>query len=806
MLTKHTKPDLLKPRWRKVFSDLWGDKTRTSLVVVSIAVGVFAVGMIITTFVILSQDINYSYASVNPVNIEIWTDPFYKDFIRVIEKIPSVEDVEGRFFSTIRARSGAKNWQNLSLVGVEDLAGSNINQLDTIDGTRFPGKGEVIVSQDIMNDTGFQVGEEIEIELPDGSSHNLTVVGLVTDQTASSPATNIGAKAYVTVDTLKSLGLGDYFNRLLITVVGDGSNEGFIAEIARKVEEKIEDNRRGVYRTLETVSNEHPMADSLLAIIGVLGALGILITILSASLIINTLNALLTQQLRQIGVMKLVGGRSIQILGMYMGLIVGYSVIALFFAVPLGIIAGNGLANFIASFMGAVLQGFRLVPAAVVVQVLIAFLIPLGAGFFPVSKGAKTNVRRAISNYRPNSQATSKNIFDRGTRLLRWISRPILLSIRNTFRKKGRLILTIFTLTVAGAVFIAVFNVRASMDNLMDQLMQHFMGDVTISLTQPYRISQVEQDLLAVPGVIGVEGWGGASGEILDENNDLVSNLTIVAPPQDTQLLDADFVAGRWLLPNEKKAMVVSDTIYNFYPDLEPGDTLKVKVGENREEEWEVVGIYRYIDMFGDPMAYANFEFIADKMNMPYKATSFRLITEEQNATSQQGLLQGIDRHLADRGYAVQSIESGITMRESSSMAVNTIIAFLLVMAILTALVGSIGLMGTMSINVLERTREIGVMRTIGAVDFMIIQSVIIEALVIGLITWVLAIGLSYPISNALLSIIGQSMAGSTFNLIITPVGVFLWLGVVIVLSIIASIIPARNAARLTINEVLAYE
>jgi len=124
----------------------------------------------------------------------------------------------------------------------------------------------------------------------------------------------------------------------------------------------------------------------------------------------------------------------------------------------------------------------------------------------------------------------------------------------------------------------------------------------------------------------------------------------------------------------------------------------------------------------------------------------------------------------------------------------------------LTALVGSIGLTGTMSINVLERTREIGVMRTIGAVDSVIMQSVVIEALLIGLITWVLAIGLSFPISSALLNIIGQSMAGSTFPLTPTPLGILIWLAVIVVLSIVASIMPARNAARLTINEVLAYE
>ena len=97
-------------------------------------------------------------------------------------------------------------------------------------------------------------------------------------------------------------------------------------------------------------------------------------------------------------------------------------------------------------------------------------------------------------------------------------------------------------------------------------------------------------------------------------------------------------------------------------------------------------------------------------------------------------------------------------------------------------------------------------MRTIGAVDRVIMQSVVIEGLVIGLITWVLAIGLSFPISQLLLTIIGESISGSAITLSFTPLGILLWLAVVIVLSVFASILPARSAARLTINEVLAYE
>jgi putative ABC transport system permease protein len=127
-------------------------------------------------------------------------------------------------------------------------------------------------------------------------------------------------------------------------------------------------------------------------------------------------------------------------------------------------------------------------------------------------------------------------------------------------------------------------------------------------------------------------------------------------------------------------------------------------------------------------------------------------------------------------------------------------------MAILIAVVGSLGLAGTMSMNVLERTREIGVMRTIGASDSAIMQSVITEGLIIGMLTWVLAIGLSLPISSLLATVIGKTLLESDLPLQFTPVGILLWLAVVVILSVVASVAPARSAARLTINQVLAYE
>jgi putative ABC transport system permease protein len=802
-MSAEIKPNFLKPRWNKVLTDLWGDKTRTGLVVASIAAGVFAIGMIISSYVIMNEDVNHSYAAVNPPNIEVLTDSFDQELVKIVSKVPGVEDVEGRRILSIRARRGVEDWMNLTLVGVDDLE-SHINLRTPIEGVGVARKDEAIISQDVMHISGLHAGDVIEIELPDGSSHFLTVVGLVSDQTTSKPDPGANNLIFVTDKTLRSFGLDGTYNLLYLTVDGTGGDSELIDSVAAAVQDKVEKSGRTVYRVDQHLSVEHPMTDIVLAIVGILGVLGGLITILSTSLIVNTLNALLAQQLRQIGVMKLVGARSRQILGMYLVLVISYGVIALVIAVPIGALAGYGLAWFMAYLLGATLQGFRIVPVAIIAQTLIAILIPLGAGFFPVNSGAKTSVQEAISNYRPGRRPAA-NTQNRFSGWISWISRPILLSFRNTFRKRGRLLLTIFTLTVAGGVFIAVFNVRDSVSNVMENLLQHFMGDVTINFSQPYRVDKIQQTLLEIPSVEGVEGWTAALGEVWDANDNLVSNISIVAPPQDSQLLHLKLVAGRWLYPNEQRAIVVSDSLYLTYPDLQPGDQLIIKLPGQRKEAWTVVGIFPFLAMFGDPMAYANFEFIAAQNHLPNRAMTFRIITDSHDPASHLELTRRIDSYLTKRNFAVQSVQSGSELRQKATLAINTLISFLLIMAILTAFVGSMGLTGAMSINVLERTREIGVMRTIGAVDRVIMQSVIIEGLVIGLITWVLAIGVSFPIGNLLLAIISETL-GTPMELTFTPLGIFLWLGVVIVLSVFASIIPARNAAKLTINEVLAYE
>ena len=796
--------DFIRPSWQKVMADLKGDKTRTILVIASIAVGVFAIGAIVSTYVILSRDIGISYASAQPANIEIITDPFDDELVKGVENVPGVQKAEGRQLLAMRVGQDGQSWRPLDIVAVDDPSAAELNLLTTVSGTKYPGDRELVVREDMMNTTGLQPGETALLQLADGTVRSLPVAGTVGDQYAAGDF-SAPPRGYVTLDTAEWLGGQAGFNRLYVQIDA-GNDEAAIDAVAAEVEDKVERTGRAIYRTNTNKTTEHPMESTVLALVGVLGVLGVLIMFLSSSLIINTLNALLTQHRRQIGVMKLVGARGFNISVMYIALIIGYGIIALIIAVPLGVIAGYGLASFMGGMLSIDIQGFRVVPIAVVIQIVLAFAVSLIAGYFPVNAGAKMTVRRAISEDNPAEQKSRVGLVDRLGVWFTWLSRPLLISIRNTFRRKARLALTLFTLVMAGAIFIGVFNVRASLNGFMDTMSQHFLADVMVTFKEPYRAAQIERELQQIPGVKLVESWGAASAEVLDENDNVDSNLIIIAPPEDTSLLEVDMVDGRWLEADDEKVLIVSDAIWEEHPDFEVGDTLRVQFPGGRAEEWPVVGIYRFISMAGDMLAYANYDTISYLTNTPGQATSYRIVAQTETLEGQQALSQTIDQFLRGRGYKISNVEAGKVTRQQQSQAMVILVVFLMTMAILTAVVGSIGLMGTMGMNVLERTREIGVMRAIGAVDGEIIKSVVIEGVMIGLISWVMAVVLSFPISFALLRTISTAMMGTAMPLEITMLGPAIWLGVVIFLSIVASIWPARNAARLTIREVLAYE
>jgi putative ABC transport system permease protein len=220
---------------------------------------------------------------------------------------------------------------------------------------------------------------------------------------------------------------------------------------------------------------------------------------------------------------------------------------------------------------------------------------------------------------------------------------------------------------------------------------------------------------------------------------------------------------------------------------------------------WTVVGIFQFTGM-DDLFAYSSFEYLSAYQNLPGQAAIYRIATTDHSRKTQNIVTNQVDTYFRDQGFTVIEIEAGGKTVDNTLKYIGVLITVLLILAILTAAVGSIGLTGMLSMNVLERTKEIGILRAIGAYNRVVMQLVIVEGVLISVISFGLSILLSFPITNVLSNVVSEAIFSSPVVFRYTPLGYYIWLGIVIILSIVASILPARNASQMTIREVLAYE
>jgi putative ABC transport system permease protein len=133
---------------------------------------------------------------------------------------------------------------------------------------------------------------------------------------------------------------------------------------------------------------------------------------------------------------------------------------------------------------------------------------------------------------------------------------------------------------------------------------------------------------------------------------------------------------------------------------------------------------------------------------------------------------------------------------------VNSLIA----MAILMALVGTLGLMSTISMNVLERTREIGVMRALGATPEKVRNLIVLEGLMIGVLSILAAFIVSLLMSYYMGQFIGHISFRTPLTLTISLLAIVIWIVIVFIGSYVATLYPARRANKVTTREALAYE
>jgi putative ABC transport system permease protein len=448
---------------------------------------------------------------------------------------------------------------------------------------------------------------------------------------------------------------------------------------------------------------------------------------------------------------------------------------------------------------------FQIQPAAVGIQIVVGVAVPLAAAAIPVIGGVGITVREAIGSHGLGSDF-GQGWLDRLIGRVRRLPRPLALSLRNSFRRKARAALTLATLVFSGAMFVIVQSTAESLDNTV---LQNFsLGeDVAVRLDRPRRVSRAIEIAEGVPGVVAAEVWNKQDGTFLmPDGGEHRVRLTGVEP--GSAIFDPNVVSGRSLRPGDDRALVFAFRLAEEEGFL-VGDTVTLRMGDvgghGEESEWTIVGLYLSIDSNSDEF-FAPLDVVGRETGTEGRGKYVKTLVEGDDIPSQRRIVEGLKTVFAANHIEVVDSWSVSEELVESRASFGLLTSVLMVMVILAATVGSIGLMGTMSMNVVERTREIGVMRAIGASSLSIVGMFVVEGVLVGALSWLLAMPLSYPGSRLFSDLIGEILLEMPLDFIYSVNGLVLWLVIVSVLSALASLWPALRAARISVREALAYE
>jgi putative ABC transport system permease protein len=363
--------------------------------------------------------------------------------------------------------------------------------------------------------------------------------------------------------------------------------------------------------------------------------------------------------------------------------------------------------------------------------------------------------------------------------------------------------MTLAALTLGGAVFMTVFTVRGSLFATFADTARYFDYDVQVQLSEPARSSTVVAEALRVPGTTTAEPWRFASAIRQRPDGSESPSLVMFGLPADSDTVQPILQEGRWLLPGEGNALVATSNIRRDDPDVRVGDVLDLRIG-GRDTSWTLVGIVQSPTFA--PFLYVNTEALGRVSGGMDRAGMVMVKTERHDGPSQAQAALALRSRLESVGIGVASVTTTSDVMTTLYAAFDTVVIVVSVMAVLLGVVGGLGLTGTMTMNVVERSREIGIIRAIGATDAAVRRVFVGEGTVIGVLAWLAGAVLSIPLGKILSDMLGQVFVQRPLAFTPSIAGLGMWFAVVILLSVLGSLAPAWRASRMAVREVLGYE
>jgi len=810
---------LISASLRKSFADVTLRKGRTLLVVLGIFIGVFGLTAINTAEDALFAALTFSFSGqATQPDILLDVDQLDPALLPVLQSSTDVQTVQYQtIFNTQWHVSQAPGHIPMQITSYPDLHHVPLTPFQLTSG-RYPNAGEIVMEYGDLGLQQFNLGDTVTVDTAQGTAQ-LRVVGLARTP-GHNPARSGASEGYMSDAGLQQITAGISTGRTPGVVPGrtpgvvPGNGLVLSPEIAVKVTNHADTVATALQQVLpahgitlysiRAVGNTSPPTNAIAGVFSLLRILAIVAVVMSGFLILNTVTTLVAEQTAIIGTMKAAGGTRGAIMRGYLVSVGIYSGLATLPALVLGLLGGYALGAFLATSVPIDIGPFVAQGWIVIVSLAVGFGVPILAALLPLWNGARISVRDALAAYGV-SAGSGNGLLARLGHKITWISQTVWLGLRGVFRKRWRAALTLLTLALAGASFLVVQTASASVNHAISSVNANIAADVEVA-TVALSPAQLRAQLSTESNVQRVERYGPAQ-----DVTTLWGPVQLMAFDPDTQIYRYQLTSGRWLANGETDTALLSDEAL-ARTGLRLGDTLTISNQDNQGNQGNqatlrIIGtVKQAIDHFGGIGAIITSVAAYDGVDAGKDGHAISVVlvqAQDRSPGAVNRLADDLDGLLNQgQGRARVRLLSAETTRQQQNWFI--LYALLYAVALIVGVAGVLGLANALTASVLERRREIGLLRAMGASGWRVGQVFWSEGLALGGIAWLAGGMIGLPLAYLFVRAFGQWVMPVDF--VFNPAAFVVMLVAVVVIATMATIAPASRASQIRIADMLRYE
>lgn len=799
----------MNTQWRKIVGDFRQHRRQIFFIGLVLALGTMIVVAALNAQAVLKVAIPESYARSNSPDILLTFDKVGDAMLELVRAQPGVYDADSRRQFSLRV-AGKKpgEWISMPLVVMRDFGKQRVGVIHQ-HGSDFPaGDAGLLVEQSSLPMLPGDLGEKLNIRVAGGGTVPIAISGVAHDTSVPPGFMERLLYAYATPAIAAQLGQSTDLNQIIVIMNDRRTGVGKMVESLRAV---LTANGYPPIRA-DALPNTHPHAPLMAALMQIFQGLAISAFFCSAAIAAYVVSVWMKREVRQVGIMKTIGATTSQLAVQYLSLVGPFVVAATALAFPLGVLLGRWAIAYTAHEQNLDIDSMQVSSQLLSLEALVTLGVPFLAMAFPIIRAARMTAREAIQDPGITAPVSSGALSTKLVRLpgdRRWT-----FALRNAFRRKWRLFVTVAGLSLGGAVLLTAYNIYESLMSIIDVSVNDRGQDLQFIVQKPMPVAQLEAIGRGVPGVEVAEAWRRAGAEVVGvdsgaaatadikrigaPDNSFARRAVVAGYPNDTHLKKLTIQEGRWPAPGEMGVAVITRPLQRGLVGVNLGSEIELQFRDRRAKT-RVVG---FVNEINSPFVYvdaANFEAMTGIVGV---ATELRL---KIDTTRTEAVLAALDQSILDAGVTTPAVGSHWEFRKSMDEHFSNFVIVCTVVAFGTALVGSIGLIAFTSLNILERTREIGVIRAVGATPGNVTAMFLAESGSTAFLSFILSAALSYPATYAFNDFLGKNAFLMPVPVVVSKFAIGLLFSGLIVIMLAVGITISR-LLRMSVRDALAYE